>query len=113
VILKTSYEVMLESLLKQKIPENDKESLKQIKSFTKAKDKIFEFLIHPEIPSDNNGSERAIRNIKVKLKVSGQFKSLKGAESYANLRSIIDTSKKRNMNPLQVLSKISNNLVIF
>ena len=113
LILREFYKVMLESLLKEKIPEDDIESLRQIKSFAKAKDKIFEFLTHSDIPADNNGSERAIRNIKVKLKVSGQFKSFKGAENYANLRSIIDTSKKRNMNPLEVLSKISNNMVIF
>ena len=40
----------------------------------------------------NNASERAIRNVKVKQKVSSQFKSLDGAKSYETLRSIIDTS---------------------
>ena len=39
------------------------------------KNHIFTFLEHPNIPPDNNGSERAIRNVKVKIKVSGQFKS--------------------------------------
>ena len=37
-----------------------------------AKDEI---LYHPKVPPYNNGSERAIRNIKVKQKISGQFKS--------------------------------------
>lgn len=33
------------------------------------------FLKYPDVPPDNNGSERAIRNIKVQQKISGQFKS--------------------------------------
>jgi hypothetical protein len=40
---------------------------------------IITFLYHLEVPPDNNGSERVIRNVKVKQKISGQFKSLKGA----------------------------------
>ena len=52
-------------------------------------------LLDENIPLDNNASERAIRNVKVKQKVSCQFKSPDGARSYATLRSIIDTSRKR------------------
>ena len=35
-------------------------------------------------------SERAIRNFKIKLKVSGFFRSFEGAERFAIIRSIID-----------------------
>jgi hypothetical protein len=69
--------------------------------------------LDPRIPPDNNGSERAIRNIKVKTKVSGQFKSFKGAEYYANIRTIIDTSRKQNINEFESLIKISNGNSIF
>ena len=74
-ILKKEYLLMFDLLLKvEAIPKS--ETQKQLNSFRKARDKIFTFLLHANIPPDNNGSERAIRNIKVKLKVSGQFKSL-------------------------------------
>ena len=53
------------------------------KRMNKYKDYLFTFLYYPEVPPDNNASERAIRNIKVKQKVSGQFKSQRGAEIYA------------------------------
>ncbi|MDR1897733.1 MAG: transposase, partial [Prevotellaceae bacterium] len=48
------------------------------------------------IPADNNASERAIRNVKVKTKVSGQFRNIegKGADRFARLRSVIDTTIK-------------------
>jgi len=44
----------------------------------------------------DNLAERAIRNVKVKTKVSGQFRNKegKGADRYAKIRSIIDTTIK-------------------
>jgi len=105
VNLKKEYDNSLDNLLLTTFVKNS-ETHKQIKSFTKAKDKIFTFLLDKDIPPDNNGSERAIRNIKVKQKVSGQFKSLDGAKNYATLRSIIDTSKKRLINEFDAFLSI-------
>ena len=78
------------------------------KRLLKHDDKIFTFLYHDNVPSDNNGSERAIRNIKVKQKVSGQFKTPKGAQQYAENRSIIDTANKQGKNVHEVLVQIAN-----
>jgi transposase len=89
------------------------ETDKQIKSITKSKDKIFTFLLDENIPPDNNGSERAIRNIKVKQKVSGHFKSYDGAKNYANLRSIIDTSRKRGLNEFESLVAVVKGNSVF
>lgn len=68
---------------------------------------IFTFLYYHPVPPDNNGSERAIRNVKVKLKVSGQFKSVVGAQAFAILRSVMDTAIKNNINPLSALSQVN------
>jgi len=105
VFIKQEYEKSFDYLLNRPVILKS-ETHKQIKSFTKARDKIFTFLLHPNIPPDNNGSERAIRNVKVKLKVSGQFKTIQGAEDYATLRSIIDTSRKRGLNEFSSLMGI-------
>jgi len=104
-ILKTQYQQRLDLLLTANIF-GYKETTKQIKSLKKAKDKIFTFFNNENIPPDNNGSERAIRNIKVKSKVSQQFKSSQGAIDYANIRSIIDTSRKRGLNEFESLSTV-------
>jgi transposase len=77
-----------------------------IKRLRKHRNAVFSFLEYPDVPPDNNGSERAIRNAKVKMKVSGQFKSFEGAESFAILRSIIDTAKKNSQNVFEALSLI-------
>ena len=63
---------------------------------------LYEFNVHP----DNNASERAIRNIKVKQKVSGQFKT--GQATFCILRSDLDTFIKRDLNILNNLQLISN-----
>ena len=69
------------------------------KSMLKNRNYIFPFLYNSEVPPDNNSSERAIRNVKVK--VSGQFKS--GQNIFCVLRSCIDTLKKRELNVLAYL----------
>jgi transposase len=67
-----------------------------VKRLIKHRKSIFTFLSHPDVPPDNNASERAIRNVKIKTKVSGQFRNKegKGADRYAKIRSVIDTSIK-------------------
>ena len=110
--LKIQYILALDKLLETKtIPKS--ETAKQIKSFYKSSHKIFTFLDNPFIPPDNNGSERAIRNIKVKSKVSQQFKSSQGAIDYANIRSIIDTSRKRGLNEFESLCTMINGDSVF
>ncbi len=66
---------------------------------------VFTFLYHKDVAADNNGSERGIRNFKVKMKVSGQFKS--GQHSFAKLRSVIDTCIKRKIPVFKTLMQIS------
>ena len=68
---------------------------------------ILYFLLKSNVMPDNNGSERAIRNIKVKQKISGQFKSLQNANIFAVLRSVIDTTIKNGNNVLNTLKLIA------
>jgi hypothetical protein len=79
-----------------------------IKRLTKNQKAILTFLHHPKVPPDNNGSERAIRNIKVKVKVSGQYRSLRGAERFAIIRSVIDTTTKNTQNIFPALTLLAN-----
>jgi transposase len=104
---RTELEHRLLVLLQTQIPEHMKEVCSFHKRMNKYKDYIFTFLYHPEVPPDNNASERAIRNIKVKQKVSGQFKTQRGAEIYAIIRSITDTCIKNNQNILSAFHTIA------
>ena len=105
--LRTDLENELECLLKEPLDPKHKEMVSFQKRLVKYRDHVFTFLYHPDVPPDNNGSERAIRNVKVKQKISGQFKILNAAENFAILRSIIDTAIKNNQNVVEALSVIA------
>jgi transposase len=81
-----------------------------IKRLIKHRQSIFTFLTHPDVPPDNNASERAIRNVKVKTKVSGQFRNKdgKGADRYAKIRSVIDTTIKNGQDVYAALVCMAN-----
>lgn len=97
-----------QELLDQSPDKKHKELYSFYKRILRYKDHIFPFLYHLNVPPDNNASERAIRNIKVKQKISGQFRSMQGAFNFAIIRSIIDTLNKRNLNVFQNLKLIAN-----
>ena len=102
------FEERLNKLLTEPINKEHSIAVSFQNRLLKHRQHILTFLYYLEVPPDNNGSERAIRNVKVKQKISGQFKSFGGAETFAILRSIIDTTIKNNLNPLNTLSQINN-----
>ena len=77
------------------------------KKLNKQRNSILTFLYYPSVSPDNNGAERAIRNVKVKQKISGFFKSPNGAQTFAINRSIIDTIIKSGNNVLDGLNCIA------
>ena len=101
------FEKRLDILLQEVIDKKHPIASSFQKRLIKYRQHIFTFLYYHEVPPDNNGSERALRNVKVKQKVSGQFKSFSGATSFAILRSVIDTAIKNNINPLNALTEIN------
>lgn len=103
-----SIEKRLDRLLNYSLPISHKELISFQKRMIKYRDYIFTFLHMPKVPPDNNSSERAIRNIKVKQKVSGQFKSPNGAFIFAVLRSVTDTIIKNDQNVVSSLNVIAN-----
>lgn len=81
------------------------------KRMVKNRDHIFTFLADPSVPPDNNSSERAIRNIKVKQKISGQFKSERSAMNFAKIRSVVDTIIKNSQGVLEAMRLIARTQV--
>lgn len=97
----------LQQLLHYQVHEDYPKSKTLQKKLLAKQDCILYFLLQPNVPPDNNGSERAIRNVKVKQKISGQFKSDGSANVFAILRSVIDTTIKSGQNVLNALFLIA------
>lgn len=86
---------------------------KLYRRLAKYKENHLYFIKDFNVPFDNNLSERDLRCFKNKTKISGGFRTMKGAISYVNALTIIKTSIKRNINPYESIKAIFNNEVLF
>jgi transposase-like protein len=100
---RTAIQREFEILINQTLPDKVSKIFPFQRRLRKRRDQVFNFLFYPEVPYDNNGSERSIRNIKVKQKVSGSFRSERGSEIFAILRSVFDTTIKKGGNPFETI----------
>ena len=104
----------LDELLAVDFSEFNRKEQAFIKRLNKHRQSIFTFLKDPDIPPDNNASERAIRNVKVKGKVSGQFRNKegKGADRYAKIRSVVDTTIKNGQDVYAAFVELANYKIV-
>lgn len=64
---------------------------------------LFVFVTNRNIPPTNNGSEQALRPCVVFRKVTNCFRSQWGAQLYANVRSVVETARRRSIGALQAI----------
>lgn len=97
------FRLRAERLIDTDLSRLDGEFEKLRHGIAKVKDFLFTFLREKDVPPDNNASERAVRIIKVKQKVSGCFRTALGADIYARIHSILDTAHKNGQSKYQAL----------
>jgi len=66
---------------------------------------VLAFLHDIDVPFTNNLAEQDIRMIKIRLKISGCFRTLQGAKQFARIRSFLSTVRKQGCNILQEISQ--------
>lgn len=101
---KVSYIVgVMDALLTENLQQlhEDFETFK--KGIYKVKHYLFTFLSDFAVPYDNNASERGVRKIRVKQKVSGCFRTDDGADIFAKIHSIAETAKKNGNSKFEAI----------
>jgi transposase len=82
--------------------------LDRLKTF---KTETLRFLTDFDVPFTNNLAEQDLRMRKVKMKISGAFRTLQGAQIFASLRSVVSTARKHGCNILQILAASPNQVI--
>ncbi len=90
--------------LKSKFHRNEEKRL--LNRLKKYKENHLLFIYDFTVPFDNNLSERDLRHVKSKIKISGCFRSLEGLQNYLNVKSIIGTCKKKGINFYETIFSI-------
>jgi transposase len=73
------------------------------RSMRRSRDNMFVFLVEEGVPPTNNGSERALRWTAVFRKVTNCFRSLWGAKLHADVRSVIETARRRGIGAMDAI----------
>ena len=76
------------------------------KRYGKVRNSLFTFLVHPDVPPDNNGSEREVRPTATYRKVTGGFRSKWGADLFASVRSVVGTGARRGLDAYQAIRAV-------
>jgi len=67
------------------------------------RDEVLRYAENPRVPHTNNGSERDVRPVKLRLKVSGCLRTMTGAEAFCRLRSYLSTARKQGQSAFAVM----------
>ena len=69
------------------------------KRLLRHQDELFQFVLVPGLPADNNLAERSIRPLVIIRKISGGSRSEEGTKTRLTLASLLHTWAARNLNP--------------
>jgi transposase len=69
------------------------------KRILRHQDELFQFVLYPGVPSDNNAAERGLRPLVIMRKISGGTRSDEGSKTRLTLYSLFSTWHARNLNP--------------
>lgn len=58
------------------------------------------------LPTTNNLSERGLRGVKSRMKISGQFESEAAADNHALIRTYIETCRRNGINEIEALGRL-------
>jgi uncharacterized membrane protein len=82
------------------------------KRYGKVSSFLFTFLEHPDVPPDNDGRERELPPVATYQKVNSGFHSRRGADLFADIRSVIGTVARRGIDTYSGYSRHSARRVI-
>lgn len=99
------YNAIEENLTKPKT-HYDSEEKALINRILEYKDNYFLWMHDFSLPTNDNLSERALRGVKSKMKIAGQFQNENYAKYYADIKTYIETCYRNGINPTDALIRL-------
>ena len=75
------------------------------------KEAVLRFLTDLSVPFTNNLGERDARMMKLRQKISGCFRTMRGAQDFAVIRSLLSTARKQGWDLLETLNSDPKDLI--
>jgi transposase len=85
-------------------PPTHPEGKKLQAAIAKSRRNLFLFVTNRDLEPTNNGWERALRPCATFRKVTGGFRTSAGAALYADIRSVLETARRRGIPPLRAIA---------
>jgi hypothetical protein len=96
----------MSSLPKKPGPVKQTEAKNLLDALLKRAEQVLAFLDDLALPFTNNLAERDLRMIKVQQKISGTFRSEKGATAFCAIRSYLSTMRKQGRSMLAAMTAV-------
>ena len=71
---------------------------------------MLRFLVDFTVPFTNRMGEQDMRMMKLRMKISGCFRTARGARDFALLRSVLSTARKQGWNRIETLMKYAGRI---
>ena len=85
---------------KQRAQSKSRNLLERLVAF---EEETLRFMVEEQTPFTNNQGERDLRMNKVQQKISGCFRTWRGAEDFCLIRSYLSTCRKKGIHPMEAL----------
>jgi len=104
--IRTRYRQIVEDGFNENVEVTKGKTVSLLNRLKNLEDAVLAFAVDFDVDFTNNASEISLRDLKVALRVMGQFKTMEGLADYCIIQSFMDTCRKQGHNPYDMMKVV-------